>query len=71
MDVGEFRAAWRASRPDFYVMAGTSAATLALGIELGIGVGVAASALLLARSSARPVDKTFPPYSKRASSYIF
>ena len=54
IDVKEVKLLWRIDRRDFYLMAGTFAATLGLGIEEGILVGVVMSLVMVIYQSSRP-----------------
>jgi sulfate permease, SulP family len=54
VDVGEARRLWRVKRSDFYLLALSFWATLALGIERGIIVAVVASLLVVLSQTARP-----------------
>lgn len=54
VDVEEARFLWRVHRRDFWLMALTFLATLAIGIEQGIVVGVIASLILVVHQISRP-----------------
>lgn len=54
VDVEEARFLWRVHRRDFWLMALTFMATLAIGIEQGIVVGVIASLILVVHQISRP-----------------
>jgi sulfate permease, SulP family len=54
VDVGEARRLWRVQRSDFFLLALSFWATLALGIERGIIVAVVASLLVVLSQTARP-----------------
>ncbi len=54
VDVAGARRLWRVQRSDFYLLALSFTATLALGIERGILVAVAASLLVVLSQTARP-----------------